>query len=268
VSADPMTIAIAFLATALCLRMILAPEPPPIVIAIGLGLTMLALALSKPAYIPLLLLLAVVPARNWNTQRSWLWPVGIAALSLLTAAAWSAAVHPMSVREPGGGIPPEQLRYVLHAPGEFIATMLRTLHRDYSKMARESVGVMGWEDAPMPQLFAWVYMALLIWLALNCDEPISIPLNARVVALVAMVACTFLIVFANYLVWPPPGWRFIEGLQGRYFLPLAPLVLVLLQRRGRYSVVPKWIAIAITTSMLLAIGTLIFRYYLYLPSPL
>ena len=72
-----------------------------------------------------------------------------------------------------------------------------------------------------------------------------------------------MITFADYLVWTSPKARYTDGLQGRYFLPLVLLFFVVIQRPGRYPIVPKWITLGIIGCILFAYWTLLERYYLY-----
>ena len=261
-SADPMSTAIATLTVALSLRMILAAKPPGRGVAIGLGLSVLALALCKPAYLPVALLVWVVPGRNWNSRFWWAWPASIFAVAVVTIMAWSAVTHPMGVREISGGVPPEQFHYVMYHPGTYLANVGRTFWRDYVIVLEEGVGGLGWLDAGMARPFDHVYVAAVIWVVLCYGERFSLPFRGRLAAAVGVVGSFFMITFANYLIWTPPKARFTEGLQGRYFLPLVVLFFVVIQRRGRYAIVPKWVAVGMTGCILLAYWTLLERYYL------
>ena len=94
-SADPMTIAVAALATGLAVRVAVGPRPPRWPVVAAMAIAMIALPLCKAAYAPLVLMVAAVPRTNWGRRR-WaaLVPVGIVAAALVGAAVWSHLSDP------------------------------------------------------------------------------------------------------------------------------------------------------------------------------
>ncbi|MFP4472055.1 MAG: hypothetical protein ACLFPE_15340, partial [Bacteroidales bacterium] len=70
--------------------------------------------------------------------------------------------------------------------------------------------------------------------------------------------------FTMYCSWTEPGAPRITNLQGRYFIPLAPLALLLFQNRKLQVPPPIFMIIFIVfsiVSMVLSVRMLLMRYY-------
>jgi uncharacterized membrane protein len=75
-----------------------------------------------------------------------------------------------------------------------------------------------------------------------------------------------IIVTSQYLTWTPVGAPTITGLQGRYFIPLAPAVLSLLHNRRLCRTTPQralpWISVGSVLILFASAGiALITRFY-------
>jgi uncharacterized membrane protein len=106
-----------------------------------------------------------------------------------------------------------------------------------------------------------IYIAF-IWVTLNYDQPLRLPLLPRLLAAIAVVGSILLVITACYLYANWVGWPKVTGLQGRYFLPLAMMICMIFRRRGRYLVQPGWMLVFLSVISLYAVWVLIERYYL------
>jgi uncharacterized membrane protein len=84
--------------------------------------------------------------------------------------------------------------------------------------------VFGWYEYPMPLTVIVVsYLTLLLAIGVglprSCRTAIVSSCSAIIVLLLIMTAC--------YLDWTPVGESVIGGLQGRYFIPVLPLLIFL-----------------------------------------
>ena len=68
----------------------------------------------------------------------------------------------------------------------------------------------------------------------------------------------------QYLNWSPIGGPSVDGVQGRYFLPVAPFLLLLLP--GSETRRPGWILVTLCSypalSIVVTLRAIVFRYYL------
>jgi uncharacterized membrane protein len=79
---------------------------------------------------------------------------------------------------------------------------------------------------------------------------------------IAALASALLIVTGQYALSNAPGAPFVEGIQGRYFLPLALVVLIAIRCGGRFSPKSMLAQLAILCSSVYAVAAVVMRYYL------
>ena len=238
-SADAVTTAAAFLFLALSLRLARPGSPP----SRGDGLALVAagalVGLCKTAYAPLALLALAIPAARPGRRR----PAAAAALAAAaTAAAWTAASAqlPPPSRPEGAGWRAVQLATLTHEPQRFVLAAARDVATHGLRYGREMLGTLGWLDAPIPVPFL-AALALALVAPARADGLAALETAARFRPMVAACVAgpTLLVLLAIWIVWTPPGARVIEGVQGRYFLPLLPAGLLLLARRATNDA-PAW----------------------------
>jgi hypothetical protein len=236
VTADSVTNALAFLFFALVLRLAAADTaPPPRPLAVLVLATTAALALCK-GYAVLLPLLLVVPARP-RAGRRLAWTALL--LGAVLAAGWSLARRGVPV-PPRLDVPVDsggQLRTLLHEPGRFLAAAATEVATHGARNVREFLGQLGWLDVRIPAALLLVPAAALLLLVLaDASAPLRLARWWRIGLLAVLGAGALSIALAMYVLHTPAGARGIEGIQGRYFIPLAPPALFLLvSRRPRLA---------------------------------
>jgi hypothetical protein len=100
-----------------------------------------------------------------------------------------------------------------------------TLDKDGTVLAQHLVGVLGWLSIMLPDWcydYGWVAMILAAFAcALDESGPRLATAGWR---LLILVVCFLGVALALYVTWTPVGAPLIEGLQGRYFIPLLLLM--------------------------------------------
>ncbi len=234
-SADALTTAAAFVLVAAVARLAWgdsAPSAPDRFLAAGAALLV---CLTKLPYVPLLLVLLVVPAERLGLRRHrrfWC----IAALAVGLAIGFSTWVALEYGADLGSGVAVDRDRQVQDAlaePGRFLHMVTRQYLQDGGWYLEELVGVwIGWMDVHLPISLCRVYCAVFLGLLLLAGAPHARVLWWQRLVLVADVALLLVLIAASqYAVWTAYRADQIQGLQGRYFLPAAPLVVLALHRR-------------------------------------
>lgn len=131
-----------------------------------------------------------------------------------------------------------QRRFILENPVQYGQILFNTLTY-YGHFYLESfVGILGWLNKPLPGWLITLYLfMLLITAILLGNQGIKISWRDKVVAAVLFVGGVVLIETGLYLTWTPVGQDYIEGVQGRYFIPLAPVLFLIFYSRffGQFS---------------------------------
>lgn len=222
VSADALVIASAFLFIALVLNRIVTDRWTTGDTAGALACALVFCTL-KPTYAPLLLLgFAQVFFTRARAAAVWR-HAAILVLTLVATALWLRYAAPAIVSVKADSSLAGQLAHILHRPAQYLMTVLHTLYW-HAFYYRELVGVLGWLSVSLPSL-AYLLPAPALLLALGSES--HAPTRQGVALLLHCCAvgagCVVLVMTALYLYWTPVGHETVEGVQGRYFLPLLPL---------------------------------------------
>jgi uncharacterized membrane protein len=227
------------------------------------------LALAKPVYLPFagVALFLVVP-RLSSPRSKLLYCAATIVCCLLPAVIWfrvaSALYAPADGDVPVN--PLAQAHHIVGAPLDFLALVVHTIRVQYVVNFQWMVGTLGWGDTPMPR---WFYSAfgygILACLVLESDGAKKIGWPLRTVMVGAALASVLLIYVAQYASWNPPGSQNpIEGIEGRYFLPL--LFLCILSFPSIPAKLPEELVVGLASmlsvlSAAVCLCAVIFRYY-------
>jgi uncharacterized membrane protein len=82
--------------------------------------------------------------------------------------------------------------------------------------------VLGWLDTPLPHTAHRIAgLSLLVAVALVLTRGPDVRSRLRVAAAPLLLLTAGAVILAQYLSWTPVGAHAVEGVQGRYFLPVA-----------------------------------------------
>jgi uncharacterized membrane protein len=233
-SADAMTIVAAFLVSALLLNAILSAAAPTRRECIAIVVAVAWLSLCKPPYALLALLVLAVP----RARRRFV------ALVIIVAIAGTAVSAGMTMMEMETTSLPHyrpidtrtQLRFIAAHPIHFaavIANDLRTNGRDYiASMA----GRLGRYELNLPSWMTWLLLLMLLAAGATTGPPLPPRIRLLIAAVAAMICLATLTYL--YLTSSIAGGDIIEGAQGRYLLPLLPLLMTTVRIRAIRVAVP------------------------------
>jgi uncharacterized membrane protein len=198
------------------------------IFAISIGVT-----LCKFAYAPLILLVLLIPpSRLGGKERYTKFIVALIAVNLLASAAWlwqSAGTNLVLRPDRPDVNAAGQLAFLRSHPLAFFPALAGSVAGDGPFILHSFIGYMGWLDNPAsPVIVALYWLALIAACWPVAGDPPA-PANWRLWIVAASLGASIIIfAFLNYLVWTPVGSSRLEGLQGRYFIPLGMALLILI----------------------------------------
>lgn len=129
-----------------------------------------------------------------------------------------------------------QVHWVLTHPFSLPALAYHTLSSNLEHNIHEFVGVLGWLDLIFPSWFyRSFYLAIIasicfcLWAA-NGGSAVRQYRSTVAVTVIAMLLAVGAVYFSLYVIWNPVGAPVIDGVQGRYFLPIAPFLALVFPR--------------------------------------
>jgi len=266
ISADVMTNALALLATAVILRSALTRNDS---IATGEWLAIVAilglLALSKQIYLLMTFLTFLTPVKRFGGWRKKL-VFCLGAIGVATTAnfIWMFLVR-NTIAVEDWAHPHEQTMFVLSHPLKYAVLLWQNLSYWWDAYLIEFVGRFGWLNVYLPLWICPTYLTVLVAVAL-VDRGEGRPLQWRERWLLIGVcfATLVLVLTSQYVSYTATAAKIIRGVQGRYFIPLGVITLLIFYNR-RLKVSEKIISIAVivccTIVLIVAGQTLLNRYF-------
>jgi uncharacterized membrane protein len=245
ISADGTALAAAMMVTALWLRGTLNPE----LRQAGRHSLWLALgALTKPPNLAFVLLEFIPLRQRWRMLALTIVPaLCVAVLWTWASGSDTAAWRMVEItgHQPAAYDPGHRLAYLLGDPLHFPLAVIRAVsEKDLGELWRQVIGVLGLFDTV---LHAWVYPALTIMLFASFVTwlPAAPAMRAQVAltAAATIVGYAIAVCFICYLVFTPLDADSVWGVQGRYFVPVLPLVAIVVAALVNRSPAP-WLAAA------------------------
>ncbi|MBI5330563.1 MAG: DUF2142 domain-containing protein [Betaproteobacteria bacterium] len=195
----------------------------------GMALFLLPLALGRPPYAPLLLI-PLLLARDVRDRRI---AGALLAVSVALLAAWVQWMKGGPRLAPEGVDQAVQLQRVLEHPVATLRTLFSASVDRLPEYAQQFTGVLGWLDIVLPGYIQTGFLALLAGLLLLGRPRLNSLPHLGIVALLCSIP--LLTALAQYLYWTPVGLDDVWGVQGRYYIPPALLLSLILRPASQPS---------------------------------
>jgi len=239
------------------------------------------MVMAKPVYIAFGLLVFIIPTR-WRGLRSFIYKSFIVVLPFVVYVAWSLLTKEKgSIYVEGVAIsnadPSAQAAYIIPHFFNFVEPFVNTLALGWGDgIGWSLIGTFGKLDTPLPLMFivlGYILVFAGIFAGVNEREEIHNRKNLytnklALLTLLALVIYTVGVYLSMYIFSTPPRTKVITGVQGRYLLPILPMLtlfitkhLVTLRERAYVAVMTL-----IPLTLLVASVIIIFlRYYVFYP---
>lgn len=193
------------------------------------GIVWCLLFLAKTVYAGLLLLLL---PHFWSQRKQLFKFPNILAFPFLAICAvpglqWAQEAVDQFI-PPTGYIqanPKAQIAFIKEHFFSFLQVAFVGLKHYCPILFREAVGVLGWLDTHLHAAVYWICSVGFLGLTLadrRGERRVLLPFTALITATVTYL----LVVISIFSVWNPVGVLMLNGLQGRYLLPLVPCIVV------------------------------------------
>lgn len=277
-SPDAIIMGVVFLMVALIVRELADKQTVTRAALWRIFAVMAALALLKPPYMLLAGLVLLIPIRKFASRKLYFqFMAGSLFLTMTLALGWLLITKGLYYNyrldfDPvyAAGISPGgQLGHILSHPLSYIHALARAIIGvNGNPLVLEFNGVFGWLDTYLPLwLITASYIVMGIPLALTSPIP-SLTWPRRIFIFLLAGLTSISIVTLLYASWNQVGAGIIEGLQGRYFIPLTALLIpltagMLVKKEAIANLAVQRFVIVSNSAVLVAALVFVgFRYYI------
>ncbi len=125
-----------------------------------------------------------------------------------------------------------KLTHLIHNPINFISIYINTLINKHEFYVSSFLGAgLGYFHITINKVYIFVYLSILVLSAFICSEKYEIDKKNKIVNIITFILMFNIILFGLYLKWGVMTDTQIEGVQGRYFIPIVILLLILLIKK-------------------------------------
>lgn len=203
---------------------------------VGIAFTLAALSLAKPVYFILGLTIIFLPTKLFAGRSVYprLWKLLLLLAALVPALIWYIISAPIAktVGAPLGAQlyhqidPLGQLKHIFIHPLGALAVFFRTLGSYADSYLISSVGLLGWNFVGLPAYLVVIAVMILVLTALYSAQDKNPNKHQSYVLLTAGIMTVIGVFLVLYMTFNPVGAPKIGGIQGRYFLPALPFLLI------------------------------------------
>jgi uncharacterized membrane protein len=259
-SPDASIISLSLLAVALASKIIFENRVATSVEFALFALIVTTTTMARPSQLALAVL---TPAFAGSRDPAWKARAVIAGVALGAILIWLRVLIDLVPPTAPGHSPSGQLQLLVTHPLMLPTLIVNSFQYQGVWLLKTLFGGLGWLDTLLPDWYYWVATAVLVGAcaAPASNGPLLFPLVLAVSTIASLFAATCV---ALYMTWTPLGQATINGLQGRYMLPVLPLLAWVIPRyRSRsIDISLEWILLVFPlVSFAVTVQALAERYY-------
>lgn len=176
------------------------------------------IVLSKIVYAPLCLLLFLIPKERFGgTKSKLLWAFGIGTISVAVLLIWHF-IMPEVQSVSDSNI---QLASIIKTPHRFLASIFGTIIYHFSLYLNGMLGgFLEWFNIHLSSIYLTAATIIIAFLCYSESKTTFIKFSHKIIIELLSALVIFLTFTAMYIQWTKNGELIIDGVQGRYFLPI------------------------------------------------
>ena len=185
------------------------------------------IGLCKQIYGTIMLLYFLIPVQRMrNRKRYFMFGALLLAVCLASSLIWT---YMSMVRvNAAGAISKDadvnsQIEFIKSDPLGVLIIFIRSNIKDLRYYAASFVGILGWLNVIMPLWFYILYAVLIVYAAFS--GKLNISMRHRLIMITGFSATLFALDLYLYITWTMPCSQSLIGIQGRYFIPMALVIL-------------------------------------------
>lgn len=263
-SPDAITNGISFLFICyiLKLRMVEKIKRKELMILVGFSIS---LALIKFPYFLLLGLFFIIPREKIGNMKHYLKTILIIFVpGILVFLFWNLITAGALVLNKEGVDPGAQILFIINSPLSYVKVQIFTIMKLFPFYIESSlIGVFG-GGKELPELLGIIPIFILILALIDNKSETILNIKNKAIIILLFVSLVLLIFLPLYIQYSPVAFPIIDGVQGRYFIPVITLLVLVFSNIGiNHSLknLEKYTEVLIIWSLFIASLSIVQIYY-------
>ena len=236
ISSDGFTNAIAFLFIAIILRETYSNEEKIKTTTFStIILLSLIISLCKIVYIPLVFLMLLLPKEKFKTKKKkYIILAVIIICAVIINLSWLMFANNTYLTTSSEGESSQKTEFILKNPIDYMKLFLATVNYNLQRYISILFGsILGWQEFSLYYITTYVFFLLFLFVS-TTDSTIKEKIDSKkelgiTMILLIIIGLIFTSLFVQYEKNHVDS-KSIAGIQGRYFVPILPLVSILLSK--------------------------------------
>ena len=205
-------------------------------------------SLCKVVYMPLIFLVLIIPKEKFLSKKAWIKAISIIiSVGVLLNLIWLVfgsmtllKTNTNTYFETDESVSFNKLIILLTNPIGYLQKIFYTIGTNIDEYFLSLFGgYLEWSEMVSIPIMAFITFGLIILTNfIEKNNNIKIEKYQKIVISLIIIIITLLIFTSIYIQWSNINVNYINGIQGRYFLPILPLILILIPRidlKTKYS---------------------------------
>lgn len=204
----------------------------------------LLIGFCKIVYLPLILLLLIIPKEKFKSAKQrWLFIGILFTVVAIINMVWLMISSRYLIQYQEGVNSREQLMGIIKNPIRYIIVMFKTTNVYGQAWLSNMLGMsLGAFKFNLPSILFFTSFTIMILLFAQRNETLKLQRFDRWIFAIVFLMIAVLILTSLYLQWTTCGADVIDGVQGRYFLPILLLLAVVFCRKDSLKKYPTLIS--------------------------
>lgn len=200
-------------------------------------ISLLFAALQKWCYLPLgLLVLVLFPKIKKMEKKKIVFTIGCILILLFVIVEWFFKSDSITVDNTANTF--SNATYIMKNPLNFIYILINDISLKSGSYLMQSIGSrILWGEISTPIIYMLLYVVLIAFAVASEEDKIKN--SAKINFFITFCISTVVIELAMYVLWTTIGGLDVEGIQGRYYIPINILLLLILMPKKCMIDVPK-----------------------------
>ena len=202
------------------------------IIASSLAIIM---SMCKIVYIPICLLLYLIPNECFESKKQKYIRISLLAIiTIIINLIWLKISSSYLIEFQDGVNSMKQVRGIINNPIHYILVLFSTYESNGVFYSLTSIGsYLSFFNIKLSDTYIMFYLLFIIFTFISENDKKKLVLNfkTKIMFSTITIICILLISTSLYVQWTAVGESIISGIQGRYFIPLMPMILLLLNSK-------------------------------------